>query len=238
MTWTFLKTLQITTEQVVHASCQKKQLLFLCQKRWRQENGTSSDIQLYLTLFMLNKTSLGVISVEYYQENFRIYSVGFANNLSAASMKHSWHFAKWFDRMFLKCLPWWSKREKQRTVFLCSAKCYFQKQEGRVVPFKWKAVLLWSSKSASCFFTEIASFQEHCKDCLLHRSKYSCLEVQFQENYPRQARMKAMTLLHQLPVDESTFCMRRKRCKQLVDQFDMNAMLVSLKEQTLWSERH
>ena len=119
-----------------------------------------------------------------------------------------------------------------RTTFSCISvgtkkRRYAKEKEksSEVTPCKWRAVLWWDSKTNTCSFTEISPFEVHCEDCLKCDRQFSSDEVDFQSVYPRLARFKAMSLLHQLPVMESTLSMRRVRGQKKLREYDRSAIM-------------
>ena len=97
----------------------------------------------------------------------------------------------------------------------------------------WTALLSWIPGLNTYRFTKISSFKDHCEDCLKHNAQFTKPEIDFQERYPPSARQKAMSLLHQLPVDETTYTMRRIRCSDDAQAYDTQEILNQLKEQTV-----
>ena len=123
----------------------------------------------------------------------------------------------------------WSTQGGSTTSFYCPNEHH---NEG-AARCQWKAHLRWIPESKTYRFTDISSFKDHCEHCLKHKAQFTKPEIDFQERYPPSARQKAMSLLHQLPADETTFTMRRTRCSDDAEAYDTQEILRQLKEQTV-----
>ena len=101
--------------------------------------------------------------------------------------------------------------------FCCSTVNHrVKKQEGCC---EWNAKLVMQSDGCYCF-TKISSFSIHREKCIKERARFTSMEVDFQQLFPRHSRSIVAKILKQVPVDETTMTMRKTRQASFLTESD------------------